>query len=83
MAGYHIDVIAKGEMGEFSKIMEEVLELQDAIKQDAKVMVLCELSDIVGAMEAYLEKHYPYTKLADLIQMSNLTRRAFGDGSRN
>lgn len=81
--GYHIKVIPKGEVGEFSKIMEEVLELQDALEQNAKIMALCEMSDIVGAMQQFLKKHYPGTTLADLIQMSDLTTKAFEDGSRN
>lgn len=80
--GYHINVIHKGDYGESSKIMEEVLELQDAEEQGARIMVLCELSDIIGAIDGYLAKHYPDTTIADLQTMAGLTRRAFRNGVR-
>lgn len=80
--GYHTAVIPKGEFGESSKILEEVLELQDAEKQGAKIMGLHELSDIVGAVHGYLEKHYPMMEFQDLVMMAALTRRAFKSGNR-
>jgi len=81
--GYHLGQIPKGELGEPSKIREEFLEFQDAIKQDAKLMALCELSDLLGAIEAYLEKHHPSIKLEDLLKMKSLTARAFQTGRRS
>lgn len=80
--GYHLREIEKGELGEFSKIREEFEEAEDALGQDAKLMLLCELSDMLGAIEAYLEKHHPGTTLSDLKQMSDLTKRAFKTGRR-
>lgn len=53
--GYHRKEIPKGVYGEFSKIEEEFLELKDACEQDAKIMELCEISDLYGAIEAYVE----------------------------
>lgn len=82
MSGYHLNKIEKGVLGESSKIMEEVLELQDAEKQDVKIMALIELSDMVGAIQMYLNKHYPDITLNDLIAMSNVTKRAFESGHR-
>jgi hypothetical protein len=55
MAGYHLAHIPRGTFGEPSKIMEEALEFQDAIRQGNPVMALCELSDLVGAVQGYLE----------------------------
>jgi hypothetical protein len=80
--GYHLATIPKGIVGKSSKILEEVYELLDAEAQGAAIMALCELADIVGAVEAYLEKNHPGFTLADLIKMSDLTRRAFKDGTR-
>lgn len=80
--GYHSYEIPRGEPGEFSKVDEEFLEFKDAIDQGVKVMQLCELSDLLGAIELWLERHHPSIMLDDLIHMSDLTRRAFANGRR-
>lgn len=80
--GYHINKIPKGTLGESSKILEEVLELQDAEEQDCKIMQLVELSDLIGAIEEYLRKKFHTVTLQDLIKMSSVTRRAFVNGYR-
>jgi hypothetical protein len=80
--GYHIKTFDRGVYGESSKIMEEVLELQDAEAQGARIMALHELSDILGAVHGYLRKHHPDMKFEDLIKMANITRRAFESGYR-
>jgi hypothetical protein len=82
MAGYHIREIARGEIGDVSKIREEVEELEDAIEQGIRVMQLCELSDIIQAVRLNLRKHHPGYTLDDLIQMADVTERAFADGTR-
>ena len=82
MGGYHLADIPKGTIGQSSKILEEVLELQDAEAQGCKIMGLVELSDIVGAVELYLEKNFPDISMKDLKRMSKITRRAFEDGTR-
>lgn len=82
MAGYHKRDIPRGEIGDVSKILEEVLELQDAIEQDVRIMQLCELSDIIQAIRLNLRKHHPGTTLDDLIKMADVTERAFADGTR-
>jgi len=79
--GYHLYNIPKGELGERSKIVEEFKEWQDACEQDCKVMELVELSDLVGAIELYITKHYNIT-LNDLIKMKEITERAFENGRR-
>ncbi len=78
--GYHKRIIQKGKIGEFSKIEEEIQELFDAREQNIKVMELIELSDLLGAIEAYVKK-YDLT-LTDLIAMMEKTKEAFKDGSR-
>jgi len=80
--GYHLSSIPKGVLGESSKILEELLELQDAEAQEAKVMALVELSDLVGAVEHYLHHHFPDITLSDLVKMSTITKRAFENGRR-
>lgn len=80
--GYHVMPIAKGQVGELSKIQEELSELKDATAQDSKIMALVELSDLYGAIELYIEKHFPDFTMEDLKVMSNITRRVFENGER-
>jgi hypothetical protein len=79
--GYHKSKIEKGKFGEFSKIVEEYLELEDAVSQEVKVLIICELCDLVGAIEAYANEAYNLS-LNDLIKMKNLTKEAFKEGKR-
>lgn len=80
--GYHTKEIVKGINGELSKIYEEVDELKDAVNQNATLMILLELSDIIGAIELYIENHHPSITLNDLIKMKDLTKSAFMTGER-
>lgn len=57
MPGYHLSKIPKGKLGEISKIDEEYMEWLDARMQDSKIMMAVELSDMLGAYLAFLEKH--------------------------
>ena len=81
MTGYHVKEIKRGVFGELSKIREEFEELEDANAQGARIMILCELSDMYGAIEAYVRKHYNMD-MEDLRTMSDLTNQAFEDGTR-
>jgi len=80
--GYHLEPITRGIYGELSKIQEELDEAKDAEKQGVKIMLLTELSDMIGAVEGYLDNHHPDITLDDLRGMSNVTRRAFDSGTR-
>lgn len=80
--GYHLKVIPKGEVGELSKILEEAYEAIDADSQGAAVMTLVELSDLIGAVKAYLAKHHPSMTLDDLETFATITTRAFNSGRR-
>lgn len=80
--GYHLREIDKGVLGEASKVREEVEEFLDAVDQGVSIMALVELSDLMGAVKAYLEAHHPSVSLQDLIAMSNVTARAFKNGRR-
>ena len=80
--GYHLQEIKKGIFGEHSKIIEETAEFEDAINQNCSLMALIELSDLIGAIDGYLKKHHPSINLTDLIDMSNVTQRAFKAGHR-
>ena len=53
----------------------------DAEKQGVKIMAMCELADLVGAIRAFAMKKYGL-KLADLHDMAKLTRKAFEQGCR-
>ena len=78
--GYHKRKIAKGEIGEYSKIKEEFEELTDAHEQKNKVLIICELTDLVGAIEEYAKKFN--LTLEDLKSFSDLTKSAFKEGKR-
>lgn len=80
--GYHLKPIRKGKIGESSKISEEVEELLDAEQQGNKIMMLCELSDLYGAIEAYLLRNFPGIDMKDLRIMAQATSRAFKSGHR-
>ena len=67
-------------MGEWSKIEEEFNEAKDAYNQDNKIMLLLELSDLVGAIEEYAKKNN--ISLNDIIKMKNATTTAFETGHR-
>lgn len=79
--GYHKKKIVRGVYGYFSKVEEEWEELLDARDQDAKILELCEIADLYGAISAYIEKRYGLT-MEDIKQMSDLTSSAFEDGER-
>lgn len=78
--GYHNKKIKSGVLGKFSKIREEFEELKDAHEQKCAVLEICELCDLIGAIELYAEKWN--LSLKDLIQMKDLTKDAFQDGDR-
>jgi len=78
--GYHKTKIKKGKLGEFSKIEEEFLELKDANEQGNPVLEVCELCDLLGAIELYASKWN--LSIDDLTKMKDATKEAFESGSR-
>jgi hypothetical protein len=80
--GYHIRDIEKGVYGEASKIKEETEEFLDALDQECELMALVELSDLVGAIQGYLDNHHKSLSIGDLMTMSQVTKRAFQAGDR-
>ena len=80
---YHRKNIEKGVVGETSKIREELEELLDAEEQQNPVVMLLEMSDILGAIDMYLRKHHPTISIVDLLMMSGTTISAFQDGTRS
>lgn len=80
--GYHVREIPRGEFGEISKIQEEWEEFIDSIGQGNHLMALMELSDLFGAIEAWLSQYHPSITIRDLLKMTDATRRAFLDGTR-
>lgn len=78
--GYHLRPIQKGVLGDISKIREELEELEDAAEQGVTIMMMVELSDMYGAIEAYAEKLG--INMNDVAQMSAVTKRAFVNGRR-
>lgn len=77
---YHIEQIDKGVYGEFSKIREEFQELNDAYKQQDKILQICEMSDLIGAIGAYASRFN--LTLEDLVSFSKKTEEAFIEGMR-
>lgn len=80
--GYHTSDIPKGKAGEFSKIEEEFFEAKDAFETKNPVMLLLELSDMVGAIERFLDRHYPGIDLDDIVTQAKLTNEVFKRGYR-
>lgn len=80
--GYHLVPIRKGELGELSKIQEELDELSDGFAQGDRILMAVELADLYGAMELFIEKHLPGVTMADVARFSAITRRAFANGRR-
>lgn len=78
---YHKNEIPKGVVGHFSKIQEEYLELEDAYQQGDKILQLCELSDLIGAIDLYTKTEFNMS-LSDLISFSNKTMEAFKENKR-
>lgn len=78
--GYHKKEIERGVLGEFSKIKEEFQELEDAVEQKDSILTLCELSDMVGAIEEYLKRWN--MNLDTLKNFSDKTKSAFKEGKR-
>lgn len=78
--GYHKNIIPEGKFGEFSKIKEEFLEAEDAFENNNPIMLLQELSDLIGAIEGFA-KNYNIS-LNELIIMKNITEKVFLDGTR-
>lgn len=81
-AGYHLRPISRGVFGNLSKLAEELEEIADAEAQGVAIMVLVELSDLYGAMDGYLKKHFPDMSMDDLKDFSEVTQRAFRNGHR-
>lgn len=79
--GYHKREIPRGKWKEFSKIEEEFVELQDAHEQGVKIMELCELADLYGAIEGYVEDKFGLT-MKDIAAMNERTAAAFQSGAR-
>lgn len=78
--GYHLVEIPRGVFGELSKVAEELAEALDAEKQGSQLMLLQELSDLVGAAGAVAAKHG--SSLDELVRMAQITKRAFEAGHR-
>ena len=79
--GYHVNKIEKGVLGEASKIKEEFEEFWDGHLGQNKILELCELADLIGAIEAYAKQQFNIG-LTDIIVMTKATERAFKDGTR-
>lgn len=71
---WHKKKITRGVYGEFSKVLEEVEEAEDALEQNNKLMYLIELSDIIGAIEGIAE-NYGLT-LEELITFSDKVKES-------
>lgn len=69
---FHKREIPKGKYGEISKIKEEVEEALDSQEQNLRLMTLLELSDIIGAVDGVLNKHFPGFTVEELLAFAKL-----------
>lgn len=79
--GYHKNQIIRGEYGQFNKITEEYDELVDASQQNNKILILVELSDLLGAIDGYTRNHFNIS-IEDVLKMTKATQQSFEDGTR-
>lgn len=82
MSYHKREIRPQGVWGTFSKIEEEIDEIRESIEQENKILELCELADLIGAIEGYLANKYPGITLKALKDMSDATQRAFKSGVR-
>ena len=82
MAGWHLTEITKGNLGAPSKILEECEEFLDACDQELPILILWELSDLIGAIDAYLKQFHPSISIEDLINHAKKNSQMFKDGVR-
>ncbi len=68
-------ITCKGTLGEVSKIREELEEIEEALEQGDKMLALIEVVDLLGAVHAFLLKHYGPT--FDLPTVMNFTMNMF------
>lgn len=78
MSKWHKSKIVKGELGELSKVQEELEEALDAEEQGQTLMLLFELSDIIGACGLVAAKHG--MSLDDLVKFSKLRSEVAKNG---
>ena len=55
--------------------------MRDAIEQEDKILQICELTDLVGAIEYFSESKFGLT-LEDLKKFSDKTKSSFKEGKR-
>jgi len=79
--GYHTKEINKGQVGEYSKIYEEFEEFTDAYEQRDKVLQICELTDLIGAIELFSINKFGLN-IHDLKKFSDKTIESFKEGKR-
>lgn len=78
---FHVHPIRSGVYGELSKVQEELDEAVDAETRGQEILLLIELSDIIGAVAGVAERH-GHT-LESLIQFSELRRSVFRQESED
>jgi hypothetical protein len=77
--GYHLTTIQRAKYGTREKILEEMEEVKDSIRQANPIMTLLELSDVVGACVGYLERHK--LRLSDLTEYHRVEKRPIQYGT--
>lgn len=78
---YHLRPIqTQGIFGQTSKIKEELEELEEALEQDNRILALCELADLYGALEGFAVTLG--TNMLEVSKMAEATKKAFISGNR-
>ena len=79
MAGYHLKEIPKGVYGEWSKVEEELAEYEDAKEQGSKIMMACELADIIGAINEFV---YYSKDFSHAVKATEIKRYVLGEAGK-
>jgi hypothetical protein len=81
LLSYHMrEIKVRGVYGQPSKIAEELDELEEALEQGNRILALCELADLYGALQAVAEDLG--SNITEIAKMAEATRRAFKSGAR-
>lgn len=81
-SGYHKSGFVKYNTGTLLKIKEEINECIDAEKQNDKLLLICELADVIGAVKMYIDNNDIGVTINDLDKFSQKTINAFKKGKR-
>lgn len=76
---YHKKPILKGDYGNSSKVLEELREFEEAVREGSKLVAFCELADLKGAVDALIDHFLSDSQITkeDVEKLSQQTKESF------